>query len=103
MFHMTGTHAGFGKLTEAVRSEAVLSTTQNPRATFERSRVTRSGIGATFEGNLTLQGVVRPVTLDARIYRERGSDMGDLSTLVLHITGDLDRNEFGASGDANLV
>ena len=102
-FDMAGTSAGFGPLTEAVRSKAVLSTAQNPQATFETSRVTRSGVGATLEGNLTLRGVVRPVTLDARIYRERGSDVGDLSNLVLHITGHLDRNEFGASGYANLV
>ena len=100
---MSGVTAGFGPLTEAVKSDRVLASRQFPTAAFQSRSVRRNGAGAVIEGELTLKGVTRPVVLDAQIFRERGSEAGDLSNLILLITGTLDRREFGADGYAGLV
>ena len=102
-FAMSGVTAGFGPLTEAVKSDRVLASRQFPTAAFQSRSVRRNGAGAVIEGELTLKGVTRPVVLDAQIFRERGSAAGDLSNLILLITGTLDRREFGADGYAGLV
>ena len=102
-FAMADATAGVIFATQAMRSASVLATDQYPVALFESTQVQRSEVGASLTGDLTLRGITRPVVLDTRIYRARGSEPGDLSELVLLLTGAIDRNDFGAIGYANLV
>lgn len=102
-FGISGVTAGFAPLTEAIKSQGVLNARQFPAARFRSRSVRRSGDGAVLSGDLTLKGVTRPVQLNAQIFRERGSEPGDLTDLIILLTGSLDRREFGASGYAGLV
>lgn len=59
--------------------------------------------GALVEGAATIRGVTRPMTLEARLFREAGGDPRDYSRLQVRLTGRLDRHDFRASGFAGLV
>lgn len=102
-FDMTGASAGLAPLTEAIKSDSVLATDQFPTAVFESGRIIQNGTQARLEGRLTLKGQTKPVVLNASIFRQRGSDVGDLSELVVSITGSFDRRDFGADGFSGLV
>lgn len=101
--HVARATTRFGIATEAMRLPSMLNTAVYPMAQFHSRRVTRLGDGARLEGDLTLRGVTRPVTLEGAIFRRRGSLPGDLSDLVLIFEGTLDRHDFGASGYHHLV
>jgi len=88
---------------QAIRGPELLHAARHPRARFESITVRRAGDGALIEGLLTLRGTTRPVTLRADIYRQQGSQPGDLSALTIRLTGTISRAEFGATGFANLV
>lgn len=96
--------AGFPFATEAMRGPRVLDTASHPLITFRSTSFSRSGPGeARITGDLTVRGVTRPATLEARIYRARGSEAGDLSRLTVLLRGTLSRSAFGADGWADLV
>lgn len=59
--------------------------------------------GATITGDLTVRGVTRPITLQASLYRPTGTARNELARLSIHLTGSLNRNDFAASGYADLV
>ncbi|MGV6812324.1 MAG: YceI family protein [Brevirhabdus sp.] len=88
---------------QAIRGPEILHAARHPRARFESTSVRREGDGARIDGLLTLRGVTRPVTLRADIYRQQGSQPGDLSALTIRLTGAISRAEFGATGFARLV
>ncbi|SHG73096.1 Polyisoprenoid-binding protein YceI [Cognatiyoonia sediminum] len=102
-FNVSGVSTGFGPLTEAIKSESVLATGQFPTATFRSGSIVQNGTKAQLNGQLTLRGTTQPVTLNAEIFRQRGSEVGDLSELIVLITGSFDRHAFGASGYSGLV
>lgn len=102
-FNMERARAGVVFATDAMKGETVLNTAQFPTARFVSTRIAPTANGAQLTGNLTLRGVTRPVTLNARFFRPPGSAPGDVSTLQLALSGRLDRNDFGASGFADLV
>jgi polyisoprenoid-binding protein YceI len=89
--------------TEAMRGASVLDARAHPEIRFESTRVRATGTGATVEGLITIRGVTRPVTLDARLYRPKGSVEGDRRALSVRLTGQLSRRAFGAAGFADLV
>lgn len=93
--------AGFPFATQAMRGEKVLHAAAHPEIIFQSTRVTGNASKARVEGNITVRGVTRPITLDAQIFRERGS--ADLSRLVVQLKGSLNRHDFGASGFRSLV
>lgn len=102
-FNMTRARAGVIFATDAMKAPSVLNTAQFPTARFTSTRVTPTASGARLDGNLTLRGVTRPVSLNARFFRAPGAAPGDVSQLQLALTGRLDRNAFGASGFPDLV
>lgn len=89
-------------------SESVLNAKEFPTITFKSTRIQlgptgRISEGATITGDLTVRGVTRPVTLQANLYREPGSEADDLNALSIRLAGALNRNDFGASGYPELV
>ena len=95
--------ASFPFATEAMQGPKVLDARQFPQMTFTSTAVRKAGDGARVEGILTLRGVARPVTLEARIYRQRGTEAGDLSHLTILLHGAVNRSDFGATGWADMV
>lgn len=90
--------AGFLFGTQAMRGPSVLWADRFPRITFRSTAVRRQGEGARVTGDLTIRGVTRRVELNARLYRQRGTDPGDLDRLSILLTGSVSRNAFGAGG-----
>ncbi|NIZ15451.1 YceI family protein [Phaeobacter sp. HF9A] len=95
--------AGFVIATEALKSASVLDARHYPDIRFVARRITGTLNGAEVTGDLTLRGVTKPVTLNAQLYRQRGTDVGELDHLAILLTGSLDRMAFGAEGYADLV
>lgn len=59
--------------------------------------------GTMVQGDLTVRGLTRPITLNARLYRQRGTDHSDHRNLVVLLTGHFSRSAFGATGYAGMV
>ena len=95
--------AGFILATEAMKSRQVLDTARFPDIHFRSTRIRGDLRSATVTGELTLRGVTRPVTLEARLFRQRGTQANDRNNLVVELTGDISRAAFGANGYRNLV
>lgn len=105
---VTATRTGFIFATEALKGRSVLNVAQFPTVTFTSTSIKlgpsgRLSNGATVTGRVTVRGVTKPITLRADIYRPRGSAPDDLSRLEVHLTGQIRRSTFGATGYADLV
>jgi len=100
-----GATAGVFFATEAMRGRSVLNTIEHPEITFVSTRVRPkgSGVRADIDGNITIRGVTRPITLDAGLFRQAGTEVGDRRRLAIILTGSVDRNDFGASGFPDIV
>jgi len=88
---------------QAIRGPELLHATRHPLARFKSTRVRRAGNGALIDGLLTLRGTTLPLTLQAEIYRQQGTQAGDRSALTIRLTGVISRAAFGATGFPNLV
>jgi polyisoprenoid-binding protein YceI len=102
------TRTGFFFATEALKGASVLNAKEFGTIRFVSTgiRLSASGQlsgGAQIDGNLTMRGVTRPVTLNASLFRQRGTDAGDLSRLSFRLTGTVSRSAFGATGYGDLV
>ncbi len=95
--------ASFPFAAQAMKGPKVLDARSYPEITFASTSVRKAGDGATVEGNVTIRGVTRPMTLAARIYRAQGSEAGDLSHLTVRLTGEVNRSDFGATGWNDMV
>lgn len=100
---MAQVRAGIFLATDVIKSPSVLSTAAFPEAVFVSRQVRAQGNGAVMQGDLTLRGVTRPITMDVQFFRQSGTESGDLSKLVLSVRGVLQRSEFGAVGYPALV
>lgn len=105
---VAGAHTGLIFATQALIGPDVLNAAQYPTIRFVSRKVKlaadgRLSGGAHIIGDLTLRGVTRPVTLQANLYRQRGSVAGDLSRLTVQLTGQVSRSAFGAVGYPDLV
>ena len=100
--------SGLVLITQAIKSPELLDAQTHPLVTFESTRVRlgakgRISEGAQIEGQLTLRGVTRPITLDAMLSRPAGTAPDDLSVLFIQLNGQLSRAAFGASGYPGLA
>ncbi len=95
--------AGFIFATEAMKSRKVLDTARFPEIHFRSTRITGDLRGAKVTGDLTMRGITRQVVLDARLFRQRGTEARDRRNLLIELTGSVSRAAFGASGYPNLV
>lgn len=99
----TGARAGFVLATQAMKGPEILNAARHPEIAFRSTRITGTLGEAIVEGDLTVRGVTRPVTLRAGLYRAGDTDPGDLRRLTVLLTGQIDRRAFGADGFADIV
>ncbi len=100
--------SGLVFITQAIKSRELLDAATHPLVTFESTRIRlgakgRISEGAQIEGQLTLRGVTRPITLDAVLSRPAGTPPDDLSVLFIQLDGQLSRSAYGASGYPDLA
>lgn len=93
---------------DAMLGQDVLWAKRYPTIRFVSTRVQlgsggRISDGARITGNMTLRGTTQPVTFDAGLYRNRGSNRADLSKLFIRLRGAISRSAFGADGYPSLV
>ena len=74
-------------------------------ARFVSTRVVATGTNAVVTGNLTLNGVTRPVTLQARFYGagKAPAMMGGKENVGFHATGTIMRSQFGVGFGVPVV
>ncbi|SOB87193.1 Polyisoprenoid-binding protein YceI [Sphingomonas guangdongensis] len=74
-------------------------------AKFVSTSVRATGQTAKVTGNLTLNGVTRPVTLDARFYGagKGPAQMGSKETVGFHATGTIQRTQWGLGFGVPMV
>lgn len=96
-------HASFPFAAQAMKGPKVLNSINFPEMSFRSTTIRRDGDGARVEGDLTIRGVTRPVTLQAAIYRQKGTEAGDLRQLTVQLRGTVRRSEFGATGWSDMV
>lgn len=100
---VTGAKASFPFAAQAMKGPKVLDSEQFPVIHFLSTSVTPNAEGASVAGDVTIRGVTRPVTLQASIYRQKGTKEGDLSQLTVQLKGSVRRSDFGATGWADMV
>ncbi|MEM8978653.1 MAG: YceI family protein [Pseudomonadota bacterium] len=102
---LDATRARAGNLfaTEAMRGTSVLDVKSHPEITFSSTRISGTVNAAQVTGNLRIRGVSRPVTLNAQLLRQPGTQTTERNRLAIRLTGTLNRNDFGATGYPNLV
>lgn len=72
-----------------------------PELRFASTRVARSGDALVVEGELTLKGVTKPVTLTGRLHGPATDPWGN-ERIGVDLSGAIDRNDFGISWNAPL-
>ena len=68
-----------------------------PTATFTSTKVTVSGTTARIDGNLTLKGVTKPVTLAAKFTGAGANPMSKATTVGFEAAATIKRSDFGVS------
>ena len=81
-----------------LRSADFLNTSKYPQATFTSTEVTKEGERYKVTGNLTLNGVTKPITLDARLMGE-GKDPWGGYRAGFEASGEVVLKEFNISKD----
>lgn len=100
--------SGIVFITQAIKSPDLLDAETHPIVRFQSRKILlgpegRISGGAQIEGDLTLRGVTRPITLQASLTRPAGTPPDDLSVLYILLNGSLNRRDFGANGYAGLA
>ena len=89
-------HSHVPALDEKLKSAEFLDAVHYPKATFVSTRVQRSGAdGLRIDGNLTVHGVTRPVTLDAQINHQGVYPMLQVPAAGFAASAVIKRAEFG--------
>ncbi|WP_101069250.1 YceI family protein [Roseovarius salinarum] len=94
---------GFFVATRILKGPRMLDVANHPEVRFRSTRITGRPGAAQVRGRLTVRGVTRPVTLRARIYRQRGTAPGQRDHLLLQLEGTISRAAFGATAFPRLV
>lgn len=100
---IAGASADMPLAADALKSAAILNARQFPEAVFTSTGITGTVAAAQVTGLLTLRGTARPLTLQAEVMRQRGTLAGDLSRMTVHLTGQIRRSDYGATGWADVV
>ncbi len=100
---VTQAKAGFPFASQGMKSKKVLWADKFPLITFKSTGFRRGEDGALVDGNLTVRGVTRPATFNAKLFRQAGTEAGDRSRLSVRLTGSLSRAAFGADGWSDLA
>jgi polyisoprenoid-binding protein YceI len=95
--------AGFIFATQALRSKKILDASKYPDIAFVSNSVSADGTDITIEGMITVRGITKPLTLSAQLLRALGTSPTERENLRMHITGEINRHDFGASGFPNDI
>jgi polyisoprenoid-binding protein YceI len=85
------------KLTEHLKGADFFDAAKFPTGRFQSTAVQASGTSATITGNLTLKGVTKPVTLNAKFTGAGKGPMNQLETVAFEATATIKRSDFGIS------
>jgi len=91
-------------LDQELRDEQWLDAAKFPTATFTSTKVTPTGERtATIDGNLTLHGVTKPLTLQAHLGGAGVNPLDKAYTVGFAVTGVVPRGDFGVKEDLPVV
>ncbi|MEK6217154.1 MAG: YceI family protein [Boseongicola sp.] len=96
-------NAGPFYATAAMKSSAVLDTDNYPEIRFVSKSIENKLNGARIKGEITIRDITRAIELNATIFRQRGTEVGDRRKMSILMTGRVNRHDFGATGFSNLV
>ena len=92
------------KLVEELKSADWLDSEKFPTATFQSTKVTRTGPStARVDGTLTLHGVTRPETMDVRFFGAGANPMSKKASVGFLARLPIKRSEFGVSKYVPMV
>ncbi len=94
---------GFAFATQALRSAEVLDVEHFPEMFFRSTSVRRQDDVIVVDGMVTIRGVTKPMQLFVRMFAAKDATTGGIETATLKMIGKVNRNDFGASGYADLV
>ena len=93
----TSVNTGFTTFNEHIQGEDFLDTSKYPTASFKSTKVIFEGDKPTaIEGNLTLKGVTKPVTLTVSSFQAMPHPMMKKDAIGANATTKISRTEFGA-------
>lgn len=98
-----GVRAGMLLVTQTMKGAQILDTARYPAIRFRSVRFTGDLSAATVTGALTIRDITRTITLDAGLYRQRGTEPGTRDRLTVLLTGTISRSAFGAGGFPGFV
>ena len=94
---MTSVDTGYATFDEHIQAEDFLDTARHPTATFKSTKVNFDGDKpATIEGELTIKGVTRPVTLEVTHFRSMVHPMLNKDAVGAMARTVIKRSDFGA-------
>jgi polyisoprenoid-binding protein YceI len=97
-FPLEGLHTGVPKLDEHLKSPDFFDAAKYPDITFKSTKVEKSGAeGLKITGDLTIHGVTKPVTLDARVNKVGDNPMMKVPSAGVDATVTIKRSDFGVS------
>jgi polyisoprenoid-binding protein YceI len=92
------------KLNEELKAPDWFDAGKYPTMSFRSHHVTVTAPGrALVEGELTLHGVTRPVTLEARLVGSGANPMSKVATVGFEVSGHIKRSDFGVTKYVPLV
>ena len=94
-FTMASTTTHMQAFTTHLLSADILDAAKYPTANFTSTRVVVNGASAKITGNLTLHGVTRPVTLDAKFYGAGDNPRSKKLNIGFAATTTIKRSDFG--------
>jgi polyisoprenoid-binding protein YceI len=92
---VAGIDTGVAPRDNDLRGANFFDTAQYPTATFTSTSIVKSGAGYTVNGNLTLHGVTKPVTLDVDAPVGPVNGMGNKQHMGFSGTATISRTAFG--------
>lgn len=94
---MTGVETGFALFNEHIQGEDFLDTAKFPTATFKSTKVNFEGDKpASIEGDLTIKGVTKPVTLTVSHFVNTAHPMMKKDAIGANASTVIKRSEFNA-------
>lgn len=84
-----------------LQGEDFFNAAEFPKVTFTSTKVTRSGDDLTIDGDLTMRGITKPISLKANV-GGIGNGMDGKRVAGFEITGSVNRQDFGLTWNAAL-